>query len=53
MIYFIHSILITMESTSYDDTKRKYHEHKGDVILKVFDCVVTISVDMYLVLWLF
>jgi hypothetical protein len=53
MIYFIHIILITMEAISYDVTKRKYHEHYGDIILRVLGCIVRISFVVYLVLWLF
>jgi len=29
------------------------HVHYGDLILRVLDCIVTISFGVYLVLWLF
>ena len=33
--------------------EQKYRVQKGDLILRVFGCVVTISFGVYLVLWLF
>jgi hypothetical protein len=32
---------------------QKYRVHKGDLILRLLDCIVTISFGVYLVLWLF
>ena len=31
---------------------KKYHVHYGVFVLRVIDCVVTISFDTYLVMWL-
>ena len=30
-----------------------YHAHYSDLILRVLECIVTISFGVYLVLWLF
>jgi len=32
---------------------KKYYVHESDLILRVLDCIVTISFGVYLVLWLF